>query len=117
VLRKGEEGLCRDILCLVRWIGVRHAVGPSENGNEGRSYASGDRSYCWWTPSSDEHSPRGTRSTGSLDAEGRVVGIENPWVMAYGSYPCDDGAGASPNSKGDDVDVGRTLVSLGSCFR
>jgi len=45
VLRKGErrmvssrlvdascevgEGLCRDILCLVRWVGVRHAVGPS----------------------------------------------------------------------------------------
>jgi hypothetical protein len=26
---KVEDGLCRDILCLVRWVSVRHAVGPS----------------------------------------------------------------------------------------
>jgi hypothetical protein len=23
------DRLCQDILCLVRWVGVRHAVGPS----------------------------------------------------------------------------------------
>jgi hypothetical protein len=72
----------------------------SENGNEGRSYALGDRSYCWWWPSSDERSPHGIRSAGSLDAEGRVIGVENPWVVVYRSYPCDDGAGASPKWRG-----------------
>jgi hypothetical protein len=53
VLRKGErrmvssrlvdascevgEGLCQDILCLVRWVGVRHAVGPSGVGERPRT--------------------------------------------------------------------------------
>jgi hypothetical protein len=23
------DGLCRDIVCLIRWVGARHAVGPS----------------------------------------------------------------------------------------
>jgi hypothetical protein len=48
----GDE-LCQDILCLVRWVGVRHAVGPSSVrdclGTEkrgGRPCATGgDRSY------------------------------------------------------------------------
>jgi hypothetical protein len=47
------DGLCRDILCLVRWVSVRHAVGPSGArdclGTEkrgGRPRATrGDRSY------------------------------------------------------------------------
>jgi hypothetical protein len=31
------EGLCRDILCLVRRVGVRHAVGPSGVGERPRT--------------------------------------------------------------------------------
>jgi hypothetical protein len=53
VLCEVGERLCRDILCLVRWVGVRHAVGPSSArdclGTErrgGRPRAmGGDRSY------------------------------------------------------------------------
>jgi hypothetical protein len=45
------NGLCQDILCLVRWVGVRHAVGPSgardRPGTErGEPHATGgDQSY------------------------------------------------------------------------
>jgi hypothetical protein len=54
------EGLCWDILCLVRWVGVRHAVGPSSVGEhlatdtrEGcpctnRSYLVGGRRSVWY---------------------------------------------------------------------
>jgi hypothetical protein len=70
VLRKGErrmvssrlvdvscevgKGLCQDILCLVRWVGVRHAVGPSGVGErpgmetrEGHMRRGSGR-ICWW---------------------------------------------------------------------
>jgi hypothetical protein len=85
VLRKGErqmvssrlvhvlcdvgERLCRDILCLVRWVGVRHTVGPSGVGERPRMEMRegctcwGD-SYCWRTLSSHERSPRGMRFVG-----------------------------------------------------
>jgi hypothetical protein len=83
VLRKGErwmvssrlvdascevgKGLCWDILCLIRWVGIRHTVGLSGVGERPRTetregHAPGDRSYLLV----DEHSPRGMRSAGSL---------------------------------------------------
>ena len=65
VLRKGErrmvssrlvdascevgEGLCRDILCLVRWVGVRHAVGPSGVGERPRTETREHRPGARWT--------------------------------------------------------------------
>ena len=40
-----------------------------------------------------------------------VVGV------AYGSYPCDDVQERAQNGGGDDAEVGRAVVSFGSCFR
>jgi hypothetical protein len=31
------ERLCRDILCLIRWVGFKHAVGPSGVGERPRT--------------------------------------------------------------------------------
>jgi hypothetical protein len=43
------EGLCRDILCLVQRVGVRHTVGPSGVGERPRTETreGRTRSYCW----------------------------------------------------------------------
>jgi hypothetical protein len=68
------DGLCWDTLCLVQWVGVRHAVGPSGVGEcpgtetrEGRPCARGPVVSCWWMPSSDERSPCGMGSAGFLE--------------------------------------------------
>jgi hypothetical protein len=115
------EGLCRDILCLVRWVGVRHAVGPSSVGEcprtetrERRPRAGGPVVSCRWTPCSDECSARYEERQ---FAEGHVVGVKNSWIVAYGSCPCDDVQERAQNGGGDDADVGRAVVSFGSCFR
>jgi hypothetical protein len=60
---------------------------------------------------------RGTRSASLLDAESHVVGVKNSWVVAYGSYPCDNVQERAQNGGGDDADMGRAVVSFGSCFR
>jgi hypothetical protein len=47
------DGVCEDILCLIRWVGVRHVVGPSSardcpgtEKREDRPHATGgDRLY------------------------------------------------------------------------
>jgi hypothetical protein len=69
---------CRDILCLIQWVGVRHGVGPSsvrdrlEMENRGlstRRTTGGDRSYPvddYWTPSSDVHDSCGKGSAGLI---------------------------------------------------
>ncbi|KAJ7864012.1 hypothetical protein B0H14DRAFT_3443818 [Mycena olivaceomarginata] len=67
-------------------------------------HAPGDRSYPVGGRRAATSAARGTRSTGSLDAEGHVVGVKNSWVVAYGSYPCDDVQERARNGGGDDAD-------------
>jgi hypothetical protein len=111
VLRKGErqmvspqlvdvsyevgDGLCWDNLCLVRWVGVRHAVGPSgarerpgTETREGPRAKGGDRSYpvaghrvvtntvrVWGAPGSWRCHVIGRRQ------ESRIVGNGRIWEM------------------------------------
>jgi hypothetical protein len=131
VLRKGErgmvssqlvdascevgKGLCRDILCLVRRVGVRHAVGPSSVGERPRTETRECRPHsCWWAEQRRAQCAVERRFVG---CKGHVVGVKNPWVVAYKSYLCDDVQERAQNGGGDDADVGRVVVSFGSCFR
>jgi hypothetical protein len=89
---------------------LRRAVGPSGVGErprtetrEHRPRARGPVVSCRWA-SSDERSAR-------YEEHRFVVGV------AYGSYPCDDVQERAQNGGGDDADVGRAVVSFGSCFR
>jgi hypothetical protein len=104
------EGLCRDILCLVRWVGVRHAVGLSGVGKrpgmemrEGCPRTRGPVVSCWWTPSSDKHSPCGMGSARFLEMLccRKVSRVPD---CGERSYPGDDGTGARSNGGEDDAD-------------
>jgi hypothetical protein len=78
-----RDGLCRDILCLVRWVG-RQAHGRSVrcerlsgNGKEGRSSMHHGRELDVSYPSSDERNPCGMGRlpfTGGAYAESHLVG-------------------------------------------
>jgi hypothetical protein len=120
------DRLCRDILCLIRWVGVRYAVGPSSvrdhRGMEkrgGRPHIVPVVSYCWM-PSSDEHCPCGMRSAGSLEvyAEGRILGRRREtgsWGMCRIQVMI---VQERALMVGETMRmVGRMLVSLRSCFR
>jgi hypothetical protein len=114
---KWGNSLFQDILCLVRWVGVRHAVGPSgtrdrpgterrrghphTTGRDGLYPVAGHRvvtNTMWY----GEHQSRCVRggSNRRKVSESRIVG--------YGSHLGDDGAGASLNGGGDDVDSGES---------
>jgi hypothetical protein len=83
VLRKGErqmvssrlvdascelgEGLCQDILCLVRWVGFKHAVGPSGVGECPRTET---REGCM------------RRGTGRI-VGGHRVATRSPWERQF----------------------------------
>jgi hypothetical protein len=63
---------------------------------------------CWWTPSSDEHSPCGMGSTGFLEMlccrkASRVPG------RGKRLYPGGDGTGARLNGGEDDADGGENV--------
>jgi hypothetical protein len=58
---------------------------------------------CWWTPSSDEHSPCGMGSTGFLEMSCCRKASRVP-DRGERSYPVDNGTGARSNGGGDDAD-------------
>jgi hypothetical protein len=64
------EGLCRDILCLVQWVGIKHAVGPSGVGERPRTEMR--EGTCVGSGRVATNAVHGSAS--SLDAEGRIVG-------------------------------------------
>jgi hypothetical protein len=126
VLRKGErqvvspwlvdvlcevgDRLCRDILCLVRWVGIRHVVGLSGARECPRTetWMTGERSY-----------PVGghrvtTNTVCVVEAPGcwrcRVCGKVSR-VPGHGerSYPGDDSTGARSNGGEDDADGGENI--------
>jgi hypothetical protein len=59
------DGLCRDILCLVRWVGVRLAVGPSGARDRSETERRGGRPRAMGEDQS--HSLCGMGSTGFLE--------------------------------------------------
>jgi hypothetical protein len=84
------DGLCRDILCLIQWVGVRHClvqgIVQEQKGGEVISYCR--------TPSSDEHNLCGKGRppfARGVYVEGRVAGRRREsQILGYGSHPCDD---------------------------
>jgi hypothetical protein len=75
---------------------------------EGRPRAKGPVVSCWWTPSSDEHSPCGMGSAGFLEM---LCCRKASRVPDRGEqlYPGDDGTGARSNGGGDDADGGENI--------
>jgi hypothetical protein len=127
VLRKGErqvvsprlvdascevgDGLCRDILCLVRWVGIRHTVGPSgvRERPQTEMWMTGERSY-----------PVGGHqvTTNAVCVVWEAPGCWRCHVCGKASrvpghgerlYPGYDSTGARSNGGEDDVDGGENI--------
>jgi hypothetical protein len=94
-------------------MGRRQARGRSvrcgrASGNEGRSSTCQPVVSCWWTPSSDEHSPCGVGSAGFLEMLCCRKALRVP-DRGERLYPGDNGTGARSNYGEDDVDGGENV--------